>query len=211
MGVDGLRLDHIDGLADPAAYLERLRAAAEPAWLLVEKILGRDEALPEWPVDGTTGYDFLADVLGLFVDPSAERALTDVAQAFDAWPEDGLETERRRAKREVLEADLEADSERLVDRFWALTQRHLEARDVTRRACRAALLATLATLDVYRVYTRPGEEAAAADVARVRATVTAARRQAADVPAWLWDFLDAFLCGRVAGDALHVETLRRFH
>jgi (1->4)-alpha-D-glucan 1-alpha-D-glucosylmutase len=76
--VDGLRIDHIDGLAAPEVYLDRLlRRGAEHIW--VEKILEPDEALRSWPVQGTTGYDFLNDVTALFVDPAAEPALTDLA------------------------------------------------------------------------------------------------------------------------------------
>ncbi|MBB5789346.1 malto-oligosyltrehalose synthase [Jiangella mangrovi] len=78
-GVDGLRVDHPDGLADPGGYLRWLRGATSPeTWLLVEKILepATDETLPDdWPVDGTTGYDALAEVGPLFVDPAAEPAL----------------------------------------------------------------------------------------------------------------------------------------
>ncbi len=71
--VDGLRVDHPDGLADPAGYLQRLRdGGAERVW--VEKIVEHGEALRDWPVCGTTGYEFLNDVLGLFVDPAAEAA-----------------------------------------------------------------------------------------------------------------------------------------
>jgi malto-oligosyltrehalose synthase len=65
--VAGLRIDHVDGLWDPAAYLDRLRQAAD-TYIVVEKILGRDEPLPPWPVDGTTGYDFLNLLNGLYVD-----------------------------------------------------------------------------------------------------------------------------------------------
>ncbi|GAA5180126.1 malto-oligosyltrehalose synthase [Rugosimonospora acidiphila] len=71
--VDGLRVDHPDGLRDPAGYLRRLAERAPDAWLLVEKILGVGERLPlDWPVAGTTGYDALGEVSGLFVDPAAE-------------------------------------------------------------------------------------------------------------------------------------------
>ncbi|MGH3493539.1 MAG: alpha-amylase family glycosyl hydrolase, partial [Sciscionella sp.] len=75
--VDGLRVDHPDGLTDPLGYLTRLRGLAGPdAWLTVEKILEPGETLPaDWPVDGTTGYDALAEVSRLFVDPSAAPAL----------------------------------------------------------------------------------------------------------------------------------------
>src|SRR5262249_38667210 len=72
--VNGVRVDHIDGLASPREYLERLHEEGEHAW--VEKILEPGEELRPWPVEGTTGYEFLNDVLGLFVDPAAEEPLT---------------------------------------------------------------------------------------------------------------------------------------
>ena len=73
--VDGLRVDHVDGLADPRGYLERLRAEGVPhVW--IEKILEPGERLRSWPVEGTTGYEFMNDVLRLFVDPAAEEPLT---------------------------------------------------------------------------------------------------------------------------------------
>ena len=77
--VDGLRIDHIDGLRDPGAYLRRLREDAPGAYVVVEKILEPGEELrDEWPVEGTTGYDFLNLVGGLFVDPSGEKPLDTV-------------------------------------------------------------------------------------------------------------------------------------
>src|SRR5687767_6156215 len=73
--VDGLRIDHPDGLADPAGYLRRLReAGVERVW--VEKILDPGEPLRDWPVEGTVGYEFLNDAAALFVDPAGEEALT---------------------------------------------------------------------------------------------------------------------------------------
>jgi (1->4)-alpha-D-glucan 1-alpha-D-glucosylmutase len=70
--VQGLRVDHPDGLRDPGAYLTRLREAAPDAWIVVEKVLEPGEELPQWPVAGTTGYDALAEVCGVFVDPATE-------------------------------------------------------------------------------------------------------------------------------------------
>jgi (1->4)-alpha-D-glucan 1-alpha-D-glucosylmutase len=70
--VDGIRIDHPDGLRDPGAYFDRLREAAPNAWLVVEKILEPGESMPAWPVAGTTGYDALAEVCGVFVDPGTE-------------------------------------------------------------------------------------------------------------------------------------------
>ncbi|MGD9571896.1 MAG: malto-oligosyltrehalose synthase [Thermoleophilia bacterium] len=73
--VDGLRIDHPDGLADPAAYLERLRErGVRHVW--VEKVLEPGEELPDWPVEGTTGYEFMADAAGLYIDPAGEAPLT---------------------------------------------------------------------------------------------------------------------------------------
>ena len=210
-GVDGLRIDHIDGLADPAGYLERLRAeVGADAWLVVEKILAPGEALPAWPVAGTTGYDFLADVLALFVDPAAEGTLDQLAFANDAWPTN-LAAWARQAKVEVLEQDLAADCERLVDRLWALAQEHVTARDVTRAACREAIVAVLGALDVYRIYTRPGQSPAAEDVRRLGTALSTARGVAPAVPGFLWEFLEQALLGRLDDHPLAEEVPRRFH
>ncbi|MEV0717260.1 malto-oligosyltrehalose synthase, partial [Asanoa sp. NPDC050611] len=90
--VDGIRVDHPDGLRDPVGYLARLRAAAPSAWLVVEKILEHGEELPTaWPVDGTTGYDALREACGVFVDPAGERAFTaldtELTGVEVSWPE----------------------------------------------------------------------------------------------------------------------------
>ncbi|CAA9311355.1 MAG: GH13_26 / GH13 / GH13_20 / GH13_36 / GH13_30 [uncultured Friedmanniella sp.] len=80
-GVAGLRVDHPDGLVDPGEYLRRLRALAPDQWITVEKILEPGEVLPaDWPVEGTTGYDAMREVNGLFVDPSHEHELTALYQ-----------------------------------------------------------------------------------------------------------------------------------
>lgn len=80
--VDGLRVDHIDGLTDPAGYLVRLRElAGDDAWIVAEKILAADEPLdPSLPIAGTTGYDVLREIGGLFVDPDGAAALTELAR-----------------------------------------------------------------------------------------------------------------------------------
>ncbi|MBI3689491.1 MAG: malto-oligosyltrehalose synthase, partial [Mycolicibacterium aromaticivorans] len=91
--VDGVRIDHPDGLTDPTGYLEWLRELTGPqAWIVIEKILGVDEALdPTLPVDGTTGYDVLREVGGIFVDPTGAEALTELVDAegfdYDGAPE----------------------------------------------------------------------------------------------------------------------------
>ena len=109
--VDGLRVDHPDGLADPAEYLTRLRdRGAERVW--VEKILGSDEHLREWPVSGTVGYEFLDDVCALFVDPAGEAALTGLWERVSgdsrSFGEVALE-----AKLEQIHGSLRPELERL--------------------------------------------------------------------------------------------------
>ena len=105
--LDGLRIDHIDGLADPAGYLERLAASGVP-WVVVEKILERGERLPPWPVAGTTGYDFLAEADGLLLDPAAAGAFTDRYQALTGRDPNGPAVAVA-AKREQLRAAFGAE------------------------------------------------------------------------------------------------------
>ncbi|SNT59201.1 (1-_4)-alpha-D-glucan 1-alpha-D-glucosylmutase [Asanoa hainanensis] len=89
--VDGIRVDHPDGLRDPVGYLARLRDAAPGVWLVIEKILEYGEDLPAWPVDGTTGYDALREAGGVFVDPAGEPAFSVLDAALTgvvvSWPE----------------------------------------------------------------------------------------------------------------------------
>ncbi|MFC7549915.1 malto-oligosyltrehalose synthase [Plantactinospora sp. GCM10030261] len=139
--VDGLRVDHPDGLRDPAGYLARLRAAAPETWLVVEKVLEPDETLPDWPVDGTTGYDALAEVCGVFVDPAG--ALEIGAQdrrlcgTVLTWPELTHRTKRHAATR-LLAAEL-GRLTRLVPELPA-------------EVARDALAELAATFPVYRGY-----------------------------------------------------------
>src|SRR3954454_9885752 len=115
--LDGLRIDHPDGLRDPGQYLERLHDATGGAWVVVEKILEPGERLPAWPVAGTTGYDFLNRVGGLFVDPAGEDPLTNLYGEFTSEPVDydAVVTETKRlAIREVLAADLTRLADLLV-------------------------------------------------------------------------------------------------
>src|SRR6202030_2173381 len=87
--LDGIRIDHIDGLRDPAGYLARLGDAAPRGWIVAEKILQPDETLPAtWPVAGTTGYDWLNLAGGLAVDPEGEQPLLDSYADFIGEPVD---------------------------------------------------------------------------------------------------------------------------
>jgi (1->4)-alpha-D-glucan 1-alpha-D-glucosylmutase len=113
--VDGLRVDHPDGLSDPGGYLHRLRAAIGPdRWLVVEKILGVGEQLPaSWPVDGTSGYEALRDVQGVFVDPDGAGLLTQFA-AEHTGRKESLHAAEHAARREVAGTILAAEVRRIA-------------------------------------------------------------------------------------------------
>jgi (1->4)-alpha-D-glucan 1-alpha-D-glucosylmutase len=112
--VDGLRIDHVDGLRDPTAYLERLETVAPDAWIVVEKIVLGDERLPrEWPVAGTTGYEFASRVLGLFVDPHARDDLDQLYRSVTG-DERTWDQARDAGKRVVVASRLRPDVERVA-------------------------------------------------------------------------------------------------
>ena len=121
--VDGLRIDHPDGLRDPTAYLDRLHdavleAAGEPVYTLVEKILAHEENLPDdWPVSGTTGYDFTNLVNGLFVDPAGEAGMDESYRSFVGGSIDFpklLLGCKHKVMRDALASELNALSYRLL-------------------------------------------------------------------------------------------------
>ncbi len=113
--IDGLRVDHPDGLADPVGYMTWLREVAGPdAWLLVEKILEHGEQLPaDWPVDGTTGYDALTEVTGVLLDTAAEAPLDALYRNLTADPLTCAEHVAR-GKRNAVSTILQAEVSRLA-------------------------------------------------------------------------------------------------
>jgi (1->4)-alpha-D-glucan 1-alpha-D-glucosylmutase len=157
--LDGLRVDHPDGLADPAGYLRRLAAASGGCWTLVEKILARGEELPEqWACAGTTGYDAEAAVTALLVDPAGAARLASLHSGLTGAPED-FAVVATQAKLDVLETVLHAELDRLTDLLAAICRADLYLRDHTHAALREAVRALLAACPVYRVYVTPGEPA----------------------------------------------------
>ncbi|MFF6784667.1 malto-oligosyltrehalose synthase [Streptomyces sp. NPDC012510] len=156
--VQGLRVDHPDGLADPDAYLRRLHRATDGRWTVVEKILADGEALPAaWPVAGTTGYDALRHVDGLFTDPVGAGELRERYGRFTTAQDDrGGEWEPtvRRAAYRVLTHELATEVERLTRVAHRLCERSSEPalRDHAPWALRTALCELLARMEVYRPY-----------------------------------------------------------
>ncbi|HKE01015.1 MAG TPA: malto-oligosyltrehalose synthase [Planctomycetota bacterium] len=208
--VDGLRVDHVDGLCDPAEYLGRLRAAAPRARIVVEKILAPDERLPrEWPVEGTTGYDFLNVAGGLFVDPAAEAPLTQLYEEITGGPSD-FATSALEGKQNVLREVLGSDVNRLTAMLVDIGAAHRRSRDFTRHELHEAVRELIAALPVYRTYVRPAAGTVRdEDAHRLREAAAAARARRADLDGAVFDFLLDLLCLRVRGE-LESELVLRF-
>jgi (1->4)-alpha-D-glucan 1-alpha-D-glucosylmutase len=154
--VDGIRVDHPDGLSDPGAYLRRLRAAVGAGrWLLVEKILGVGERLPaSWPVDGTSGYEALREIQGVFVDPSGAGLLTQLA-AEHTGRKQALHAAEHDARREVAATILAAEVRRITDaagRARIRLPKHL----YPRASMEEAVAELLCGFPVYRSYLPEG-------------------------------------------------------
>ncbi|MCS4061566.1 malto-oligosyltrehalose synthase [Pseudomonas putida] len=172
--VDGLRIDHIDGLADPRGYCRKLRrrvdgllaqrplqAAVEHFPIYVEKILGAGEHLHrDWLTDGTTGYEFMNQVSLLQHDPAGETPLTELWANVTERP--GFPEEVRLARHLVLNASLAGDCESVAQALLQVARNDLMTRDLTLGAIRRALQALVAHYPVYRTYFnacgRPAED-----------------------------------------------------
>ncbi|HEY5300861.1 MAG TPA: malto-oligosyltrehalose synthase, partial [Acetobacteraceae bacterium] len=168
--IDGMRVDHVDGLADPRAYCRRLRLRLaelrrEPAYLIVEKILGVGESLAaDWQVDGTSGYDFMNEVSAVQHNPDAVPALSSVWASLSGRGA-AFEPEEVLARRETLDRGFDAQLEACVGALHRVAQSSVATRDMSRAAIRRAVVALLAHFPVYRGYAteeqRPGGDRAA--------------------------------------------------
>ena len=198
--IAGVRVDHVDGLREPGRYLARLREAAPGAWIVVEKILAPGEALaPGWPVDGTTGYDFMETLDALFVDPEAEAALTRAFTAYTGEPFDPARASRA-ARLEVMRDALHSELARLTELGARACGASPMCRDFTRAEIEAALAEILAGYPTYRTYLgepdddRGGDgRGAEVDRARIAAAVKAAAAVRPDLDRDLLAFLGAAL------------------
>jgi (1->4)-alpha-D-glucan 1-alpha-D-glucosylmutase len=209
--VDGLRVDHADGLRYPEQFLRRLREMAPKAWVVVEKVLEPGESLnPVWPVDGTTGYDFLNNLNGIFIDPQGEKPLSDFYSEFtgDALDYPALV---RVKKHMVIHDQLAAETSRLTDLLVHIAARHWECRDFTRTELGDAWTELATCIPVYRTYAGASDdpEVSKRDARLIHAAATAARTHRRDLPAELFDFLEALLLLRRRG-GLEDDFVLRF-
>lgn len=166
--IDGLRVDHVDGLVDPAGYCQALRrrldrlAASRPngrderAYLIVEKILGPAEKLRlDWEVDGSTGYDFMDEVGALLHDPLGEQPLDELWGKISPSGEDPEEM-LNEARRLMISENLRSEFDALVDSLKQLADLDLATRDLSRAMLGRALAALLERFRLYRTYFRRG-------------------------------------------------------
>jgi (1->4)-alpha-D-glucan 1-alpha-D-glucosylmutase len=200
--VTGLRIDHVDGLYDPADYLNKLQrwarkelptasdATDRPLYVLVEKILGVNEELPaNWPVFGTTGYEFLAWLNGLFVDPTNERAFDAIYTRFIGGSE-SFEELTYRCKQLLMQVSMSSELNVLGHQLNQLSERDRRSRDFTLNSLTRAIQEIIACFPVYRTYiTGEADGVLARDQSVVWQAVTKAKRRNQAKSGLVFDFV----------------------
>jgi (1->4)-alpha-D-glucan 1-alpha-D-glucosylmutase len=205
----GLRVDHPDGLRDPLEYFQRLRAACPDTWIVAEKILLGSESLREsWPIEGTTGYDFLNIAGRLFVDPAGAQPLTDFYRDFTGESADYAALVRARkqfAMRDTLGSEINTLTAMMLD----LCEADRLHRDYTRHEAHEVIRATMACLPIYRTYVRQSGEVAPEDICQISTAIEAAKTYRSDLDARLFDFLRDILSLQTGGK-MGAELALRF-
>ncbi|MBJ6125951.1 malto-oligosyltrehalose synthase [Microvirga splendida] len=207
--VHGLRIDHIDGLADPEGYAHALQEKVGPGFFVaVEKILEPGEELRKWPVAGTSGYDVLNVIDGVLVDTQSGEAFERIyreASGLQGSYEDLL----RQAKVEITEKNFASELGVLVSDVKTIADASRITRDYTSFALRQALVEIIATIPVYRSYLRDGTPVDE-DVRLIEESVEAAKTSSALPDRSVHDFIASALLGRAqAGDPDDVRRFRR--
>ncbi len=220
--VTGLRIDHIDGLWDPRRYLARLQAryaelCGRPLFLVVEKILDpvREQLPGDWPVDGTTGYEFAAQAAQVMVDTSAARHLKKTYERFtDSSPDYAdLIYEKKKLTMQISLGSEIAALGRMLDE---LSEMHRQFRDFTRNTLTMAIREVMACLPVYRTYVTEDAAPSADDERIILRAIVSARRRNPSLEKSLFDFLRGVLLLRLPGNftreqyTAHVQFVMKF-
>jgi (1->4)-alpha-D-glucan 1-alpha-D-glucosylmutase len=208
--VDGVRVDHPDGLRDPEQYFERLHSISPQAWILAEKILEPGESLrSNWRIAGTTGYDFLNLCNNLLVYGEGLNEISEVYNNFIGESQD-FESLARAKKLNVQHEALGSDVNRLTQLFVQICENNRDRRDNTRAEIRRAIREVAASFSVYRTYVLPGrDEILEQDEREIKKAVEIAKAHRTDVPPDLFDFIGDVLTLRSRGE-IETECLRRF-
>jgi (1->4)-alpha-D-glucan 1-alpha-D-glucosylmutase len=207
--VEGLRIDHIDGLCDPLDYCERLQNEFGPHYLLVEKILAPYEHLPDWPIAGTTGYDFINQVLGLFVDPAGERAMTLLYRRI-AERGTSFDEVLYASKKRIMQVNLASEMNVLAREFHSMSMQDWRTRDFTLNGMLAALEEVVAGFPVYRTYVS-SRGASAEDRRYIEWALAQAKKRWRVNDTSIFDFIRAVLTDHSEDRELHLppeEALR---
>ncbi|MGA0571024.1 malto-oligosyltrehalose synthase [Variovorax sp. VNK109] len=221
--ITGLRIDHPDGLSEPAAYFMKLQrrhaALASSAgrevralYLVVEKILADHEALPEeWPVHGGTGYRFSSLVNGLFVDPSAEAAFDEAYAAFTGDTQ-SFEAIVHDCKKLVIGQSLSSELGWLTETLYRIARADRSTCDFTRNRLREVLAEVAAAFPVYRTYVgASGYSGVAGDAQHIAWAVAAARRRLGTADAQVLGFVEGVLLGEAGAlPSLHRRFIARW-
>jgi (1->4)-alpha-D-glucan 1-alpha-D-glucosylmutase len=208
--LDGVRVDHPDGLRDPLEYLLRLRKAAPDAWIVVEKILQQGEPLrASWPIEGTTGYDFLNVALGVMVAPEGVEQLKEIYKDFTGESVDFAAIAHEK-KINVTQEALGSDVNRLTSLLVEICEANRDQRDYTRAEMRRAIREVAACFGIYRSYVEPRSgKIAEEDREAIARAIECAKHNRTDVGAGLFEFLGDVLTMKVKGKR-ESEFLMRF-
>jgi (1->4)-alpha-D-glucan 1-alpha-D-glucosylmutase len=209
--IDGLRIDHVDGLAYPAAYLRRLQRAIGPnRYVIVEKILGPTESLRQpWPVAGTTGYEVMAEINNILVDSSKEEEFSAVYQRFTGYGKSFHQTVYE-AKLLMLDVSFAGELNTLARLFHRIASAHPSSRDYTLELLREGLRQVIACFPVYRTY-RENSAIDAEDTVILQQALENARQKGAQPDDAIYHFIEQVLIGGIPEEEeLHLLAVRRF-
>ena len=208
--LDGVRVDHPDGLRDPLQYFRRLRDHAPNAWIVAEKILAQGEFLREsWPIEGTSGYDFLNAALGVMVWPEGMKQLNEIYEEFTSEPTDFRAIAHEKKLNAAQEA-LGSDVNRLTSLMVDICEANRDQRDYTRAEMRRAIREVAACFDLYRSYVEPTRgEITDEDREHIGQAIECAKQKRKDIGAGLFDFMRGVLTLEVKGKK-EAEFLMRF-
>lgn len=208
--VDGIRVDHPDGLRDPEEYFQRLRHRAGEAWIVGEKILAPDEHMPDsWPIHGTTGYDFLNDLHAVILDASNGDALSEVYASFTGRTVE-YAAMLHQSKLDVIHNLLGSDVNRLTEMLLDISYRNRRYRDFSKDEVHDALCEVLASFSVYRTYIR-AEAGTVRDSDRslIHDAILASEQRRSDLDSELFEFLRRILTLDLSG-AVERDFVMRF-